>query len=304
MAEVVEREGSTATSWPGHFKGQMLNTSSTSIVATPTISATSVAYWTLRVGAALCFIGHGAFGFITKAAWLPYFAVAGIPESWAWQVMPIVGAVDVIAGMAVLFAPRGLPLVYMAVWAMWTALLRPLAGESVFETLERAGNYGVPFALLLLAGFPRSIRDLFGPMTSPLTDDRVLERVAIVLKWSTVLLLFGHGALGAVTGKLMLDQHYASIGLQSGVTAMIGWFEIALASAIALRPFVGLLIFVAFWKFVTESLFIMAGAPMWELVERAGSVAAPLALAALMSNRRYRTMREQSASLEANTAAV
>src|SRR5215510_14858039 len=104
------------------------------------------AYWLLRVGAAMCFIGHGAFGFITKAAWLPYFGVVGIPEAYAWKIMPIIGVVDVTAGMAVLFAPRGLPLVYMVIWATWTALLRPLAGESAFEAIERAGNYGVPLA--------------------------------------------------------------------------------------------------------------------------------------------------------------
>ena len=34
--------------------------------------------WVLRIGAAGCFIGHGAFGVIGKEAWLPYFAVAGI----------------------------------------------------------------------------------------------------------------------------------------------------------------------------------------------------------------------------------
>src|SRR5689334_16120089 len=96
-------------------------------------TAIDAAYWMLRLGAAFCFIGHGAFGFITKAAWLPYFGVVGIPESVAWKIMPLVGAVDVTAAMAVLFAPRGLPLAYMAVWATWTALLRPLAGESVWE---------------------------------------------------------------------------------------------------------------------------------------------------------------------------
>ena len=52
----------------------------------------------------------------------------------------MVGSVDVLAGMAVLFAPRGLPLLYMTVWALWTALLRPLSGESGFETLERAAR--------------------------------------------------------------------------------------------------------------------------------------------------------------------
>ncbi|HSJ09980.1 MAG TPA: hypothetical protein VK928_08695, partial [Longimicrobiales bacterium] len=108
----------------------------------------------LRLGAALCFIGHGAFGFITKAAWLPYFGVIGIPAEWAWRLMPIVGAIDVLAGMAILFGPSRLPLVYMVTWALWTALLRPLAGEPVFETLERAGNYGVPLAFLMLAGLP------------------------------------------------------------------------------------------------------------------------------------------------------
>ena len=92
-------------------------------------------YWALRVGAAGCFIGHGAFGFITKAAWLPFFAVVGIPEAWAWKLMPLVGAVDVLAGMAVLFRPTRLPLIYMSVWALWTALLRPLSGDSVFEAL-------------------------------------------------------------------------------------------------------------------------------------------------------------------------
>src|SRR5829696_6193636 len=138
-------------------------TTSTLTLPSPRSStrALPAAYWLLRVGAALCFIGHGAFGFITKAAWLPYFGVLGIPESWAWRLMPLVGAVDVMAAMAVLYAPRGLPLAYMTLWAAWTALLRPLAGEPAWETLERAGNYGVPLALLALTGMPRSWADLW-----------------------------------------------------------------------------------------------------------------------------------------------
>ncbi|MEP7347422.1 MAG: hypothetical protein ABI877_19275, partial [Gemmatimonadaceae bacterium] len=103
----------------------MFNSTAVSVQSRGAIAVQPTAYWILRIGAASCFIGHGAFGLITKAAWLPYFAVVGIPESWAWRLMPVVGAVDVLAGMAVLFAPRGLPLVYMTVWALWTALLRP-----------------------------------------------------------------------------------------------------------------------------------------------------------------------------------
>jgi len=67
--------------------------------------------------------------------------------------------------------------------------------------------------------------------------------------------------------------------------AMAGWFEIALAALVVWRPATGLLLFVAAWKLVTESLFLVAGAPVWEFVERAGSYAAPLALAMLSSRR-------------------
>lgn len=252
-----------------------------SLEAVSTITGPVGAYWTLRLGAAFCFIGHGAFGFITKAAWIPYFGVVGIPEAWAWQLMPIVGAVDVMAGMAVLFAPRGLPLVYMAIWATWTALLRPLAGESVFETLERAGNYGVPLALMLLTAMPRSVAGLRALVAAPSTRSAALEKARQALQWTTVVLLVGHGALG-IGDKALLATHYATIGLPAATTAMVGWFELALAAVVAIRPVAGLLVFVAAWKLATEFLFVTAGAPIWELVERAGSYAAPLALAMLV----------------------
>ena len=32
-------------------------------------------HWLLRVGVVGCFIGHGAYGLLTKEAWVPYFAV-------------------------------------------------------------------------------------------------------------------------------------------------------------------------------------------------------------------------------------
>ena len=256
------------------------------LAAIPTISDPWTAYWVLRVGAALCFIGHGAFGFLTKAAWLPYFGVAGIPEAWAWRLMPIVGTVDVLAGMAVLFAPRGLALIYMTAWATWTALLRPLSGESFFETLERAGNYGVPLALLVLTAMPRSWSGIVKRLEYPATDARTLHLVRQALKWTTCLLLLGHGALGALRDKAMLTSHYATVGLPAGATALIGWLEIALAICVAVRPFAGLLVVIAVWKLASESLFLVSGAPLWELVERAGSYAAPLALAAL-SRRAY-----------------
>jgi hypothetical protein len=265
--------------------------SAPALAAGASISAPAAAYWTLRLGAALCFIGHGAFGFITKAAWVPYFGVVGIPESWAWRLMPLIGAVDIVIGMSVLFAPRGLPLIYMTVWATWTALLRPLSGESVLETLERAGNYGAPLALLALTAVTRSWNGFTARLDGPSPNERAHAAARLVLRWTTCLLLLGHGALGALIEKPLLTAHYAAVGLPVETTAVLGSFEIALAVAVGLRPMAGLLVFVAVWKLATESLFVVAGTPIWEFVERAGSYAAPLALAVLL--RQHRPKRSE-----------
>jgi hypothetical protein len=45
---------------------------------------------------ALCaeFVGHGAFGVLTKQAWAPYFTRFGFLAAWAWHLMPVVGSVE------------------------------------------------------------------------------------------------------------------------------------------------------------------------------------------------------------------
>src|SRR5262245_2546172 len=85
-------------------------------------------HWILRIAVAACFIGHGAFGIITKRAWVPYFAVWGIPEPWAWQLMPIVGTIDISLAVLTLVRPLPAVLLWMAFWGFQTAGLRPLSG--------------------------------------------------------------------------------------------------------------------------------------------------------------------------------
>lgn len=251
---------------------------------------TRTAHWILRVGAAACFIGHGAFGIITKEAWVPFFALVGIPRDWAFALMPVVGTVDIAAGLLVLAAPRPIVLAYMAIWGLWTALLRPLTGDSIFETLERAGNYGVPLALLLLVGVPRRWRewlDAPAPASQATADPALAMRVLLV---STALLLFGHGALAA-QGKPVLASHLAITGLPAEWLTLFGYAEMSAALLLLALPALGagaassatLLLAIAAWKLLTESLWVVAGAPVFEFIERGGSYAAPIALAVLMS---------------------
>jgi hypothetical protein len=235
--------------------------------------------WCLRIGAAACFIGHGAFGVITKESWVAYFGAVGIGRDVAYTMMPLVGSVDIAAGILVLVSPRRAGLLYMAIWGLWTALLRPLAGESVFETLERAGNYGVPLALLIMYGLG-GVRMLFEPAKMRQTIDRVL--IGRVLLWSTATLLFAHGALQAITQKPLFTTLYGAIDLPGSVAPIVGSVEMIVAILVLIAPVPALLIAIAAWKIASETLFPLAGTPIWEFVERGGSYAAPLALVLLL----------------------
>lgn len=240
--------------------------------------------WILRVGMAGCFIGHGAFGVITKAAWVPYFGVAGISEPWAWRLMPLVGWLDVTIGLLALFRPSRALFAWGVVWCVWTALLRPLAGEPFWEALERAGNYGVPLALLAVVGI-RGAWFTRLPVVWADPTAAIHTRLAWTLRLTTFTLLVGHAGLGFFAQKAGLARHYAALGVAdpAALVPWVGLFEFLLAGLVLLRPSPGLLLAVCCWKIATESLFLASGAPSWELIERFGSYTAPLALALLLA---------------------
>jgi hypothetical protein len=241
----------------------------------------------LRIAAAMCFIGHGAFGIITKAAWLPYFAVVGIGPDLGYFFMPIIGMVDILLGLSMLIRPTRAALAYMTFWAIWTALLRPLAGQGFPEFLERAGNYGVPLSLLLIAFLASPDGGWFATMTHRPLDVVTVRRLSWVLRATTATLLLGHGVL-AVMGKPLLARHLAALGLGDGgpstLAAVVGqgWFEIALAAAVLSYPAWPLLLLVLGWKVGTELLFPVTGDYIWEFIERGGSYGAPLGLMILV----------------------
>lgn len=274
---------------------------STSEPCVPSDNPGSMLPTLLRVGVAGCFIGHGAFGIITKSAWLPYFAVGGVGESLAWKLMPLIGSMDICMGLVALFWPCRALFLWAAMWATWTALLRPLSGEPIWETLERAGNYGVPIAILIVVGLQGTLfRRL--PTSWASLENGKRERLAWALRLTTATLLIGHAGLGLFSHKAGLAHHYAALGLSApeSFVPAIGAFEFFLATLVLLMPRPGLLVGICVWKLATESLFLVAGAPFWELIERFGSYMAPLALAVLIC----RTRDQASSSATATPLAV
>jgi hypothetical protein len=238
----------------------------------------------LRVGLALCFIGHGAFGLITKAAWLPYFELFGIPAELGWKLMPWVGGSDIALALVVLAWPCRALLIWMAFWTVFTALLRPLVGEGWAEFFERAGNYGLPLALLALHGWRGPWFSRLAPPTA--ITETAQAALAWVLRLATATLLAGHAACVLANHKAALLRHHtAAFGAQGEVTFLAtGVINLVLAAAVLLRPRPALLWVVAIWKFASELLFLSAGvtAPVFEVIERAGSYTLPVVFALLL----------------------
>jgi hypothetical protein len=246
-----------------------------------------------------------------KASWVPYFTALGFSPAMAYRLMPIVGTVDILNGVAVLLSPCRALLLWMASWTLFTSLLRPLAGEGFWETLERAGNYGVPMAFLVMSGWARSWREWFEPIVPrpmPAPGAPRMARVALLLRLTTGLLLIGHGGYGAFMHKQMLVDQYASAGLAvipialPGLVGGIGWFEILLGLSVIVAPHPALLLFIFAWKIATETLYPVSGAPIWEFIERGGSYGAPLALWLLESRRRVRVPADQPLPFPAKEA--
>jgi hypothetical protein len=270
--------------------------------ATPSASGTPTGLalpWILRAGVAACFIGHGMLGLLRlTTAWTPYFAVVGIGQEAASSLMPWVGAFDVAMALSVLFCPVRAVVAYMVLWTLWTAFLRPLAGESFWEAVERAGNYGATLALCLLFAGGDGARSWFRGRWRATMDDAQRGEIVWVLRLTTVLLLLGHGGLNCIVQKPAFSAQYSLLGMPgANVELLLGGFECLLALAVLLAPNRRLLLGVVGWKLATEALVPMAGSSWWVFVEHGGSYAAPLALGFLLP-----TSRAVRTSLEAASA--
>jgi uncharacterized membrane protein YphA (DoxX/SURF4 family) len=242
-------------------------------------------YLILRIAVAMCFIGHGSFGIITKPVWANYFAVFGIGHTLAYQLMPVLGTVDILLGITMLVYPVRAIAGWLVIWGLVTALLRPLSGEPFAEFIERAGNYGAPFTLLLLCGARSfNFKYWFSQIKfSPRTDKLNTENLEICLRIACFLLLAGHGWLNVIAKKSLLTQ-YGSIGIgdPNHTALIIGLFEIIAAIIILVRPIKGLLLIFLIWKIVSELLY--PHYEIFEWIERGGSYGCLLSLWLLLKS--------------------
>ncbi|MBS1947781.1 MAG: hypothetical protein JST47_08440 [Bacteroidetes bacterium] len=243
------------------------------------ISLEQKIFYALHIAMVMCMIGHGAFGIITKQIWCNYFGVFGIGHDMSYRLMPYVGSVDILMGIIMLVYPNRAIALWLVAWGFITASLRPLSGEPFAELIERAGNFGAPFALLLLCGLQKNIKTWFAKIDPKKIslDEKRSAQLAASLKIMVFLLLAGHGWLNIIQKKGILLQ-YESLGFTNpmDVAATVGVFEILAAFSILVRPLAPIILFFFIWKMTSELFY-----PQWELfewIERGGSYGALLAL--------------------------
>jgi hypothetical protein len=123
---------------------------------------TKLIEWILRISVAGEFLGHGVFALQGKEAWIGWFSNFGVTDTvLATKLLFIVGIIDTTLAFLVLVKPIRILLLWMAFWGFWTALLRPIVGEPIWDFVERSANWGAPLALLLLLGWPKSFKGWF-----------------------------------------------------------------------------------------------------------------------------------------------
>ncbi len=119
-------------------------------------------YWLLRLACAAEFVGHGAFGAVmAREAWFAYFGAVGIDAATveSASLIPLVGWLEMALGIFILFKPVRAVLLGMVLWKVGIEYLRPVAGEPMWEFIERASNMIAPLALIYVRGWPTSLRE-------------------------------------------------------------------------------------------------------------------------------------------------
>ena len=117
--------------------------------------------WVLRIAIAGEFIGHGMFALQGKEGWFKYFYPFGITNAETiTTLLLLVGIMDIALAILILTRPVRAALLWMAVWGLWTAMIRwPFGPDPIWDFVERSANWGAPLALLLMLGWPKTLRD-------------------------------------------------------------------------------------------------------------------------------------------------
>jgi len=118
--------------------------------------------WILRIALFGEFLGHGVFALQLKPRFIEMLtAMSGISGQLANTLLFSIGLLDIFTAIFALVFPFRLILIWASLWGFLTALARPVAGDPIWDFIERWANWGIPLALLYVRGLPKKAIDLF-----------------------------------------------------------------------------------------------------------------------------------------------
>lgn len=118
--------------------------------------------WILRIALFGEFFGHGIFALQLKQSFLDMLvSILGVNLELAKTLLFSIGILDIVIAVLALIYPFRLMLIWASIWGFATALARPLAGDPIWDFVERWANWGVPLALLYLKGIPKKFKEWF-----------------------------------------------------------------------------------------------------------------------------------------------
>lgn len=117
--------------------------------------------WVLRIAIFGEFLGHGLIGLQGKEQWVGWVSqLTGVSDFRAAQILSLIGLLDIAVAVVILVKPLRPVVLWAVIWGFWTALLRPIVGESPLDFVERWANWGAPLALFLLLGLSKKLKNL------------------------------------------------------------------------------------------------------------------------------------------------
>jgi hypothetical protein len=152
--------------------------------------------YVLRFGIACTFLGHGMNAIAIKQNWIPLLTVYGFSVEQSRMIMPLIGILDVIVALLVLIYPVRIVIRWAIFWTFSTALTRFIAGEGVWEFIERGANWTVPLALLLLNELPAkekvsnfNRKNLQKIARQKISINNFLSLLLLICAWYTIRLI-------------------------------------------------------------------------------------------------------------------
>lgn len=109
----------------------------------------------LRIGVSLTFLGHGILALGINEKWISLITAFGFGNEAARNLLPIIGSMDIFMALVLLFYPIRAIVIWAIIWPFAASVSYLVAGQTVWEFVERTSNWILPLALLLVMGVPK-----------------------------------------------------------------------------------------------------------------------------------------------------